>query len=59
MIRNRLIEDRWCERCKKHFQATVVIEKSDDGKRTTEEAPCWSCGYKGKRFLTAAPGSDS
>ena len=53
MIRIRLIEDRWCERCHKQFQTTVVIEKSD-GKRTTEETPCWKCGYKGKRFLTTS-----
>jgi hypothetical protein len=43
MIRICVIEDRWCERCQKQFQATVVIEKSD-GKRTTEETPCWACG---------------
>jgi len=58
MIRIRLIEDRWCQRCQKQFQATVVIEKSD-GKRTAKETPCWNCGYKGKRFLTTSPRLDS
>ena len=58
MIRIRLVEDRWCPRCQKQFQTTVVIEKSGE-KRTTEETPCWSCGYKGERFLTTSSRVDS
>jgi hypothetical protein len=34
-----------------------VIEKSG-GKRTTEETPCWNCGYRGQRFLTTSPRAD-